>query len=106
MSLLDTGDEVLIPDPGWPNYEAIAVLAGARPVRYPLAAHNGFVPDPADIASRIGERTKAILLNSPGNPTGAVFLAENVSAIGALASQCRSRVKNRDRLPGPYCPQL
>ena len=85
MSVLDTGDEVLIPDPGWPNYEAIAVLAGARPVRYPLLAHNGFVPDPDEIASRIGVRTKAVLLNSPGNPTGAVFPAEIVAAIGALA---------------------
>jgi aspartate/methionine/tyrosine aminotransferase len=85
MSVLDTGDEVLIPDPGWPNYEAIAVLAGARPVRYPLLAHNGFVPDPDEIASRIGARTKAVLLNSPGNPTGAVFPAEIVAAIGALA---------------------
>ena len=70
------GDEVLIPDPGWPNYEAIAVLAGAHPVRYPLHAQNGFVPDPDEIASRIGARTKAVLLNSPGNPTGAVYRGE------------------------------
>ena len=87
MSVLDAGDEVLIPDPGWPNYEAIAVLAGARPVRYPLAAHNGFVPDPDEISSRIGARTKAVLLNSPGNPTGAVFPAEIVAAMGALAER-------------------
>ena len=87
MSVLDAGDEVLIPDPGWPNYEAIAVLAGAHPVRYPLLAHNGFVPDPDEIASRIGVRTKAVLLNSPGNPTGAVFPTEIVAAIGALAER-------------------
>jgi aspartate/methionine/tyrosine aminotransferase len=87
MSVLDAGDEVLIPDPGWPNYEAIAVLAGAHPVRYPLHAQNGFVPDPDEIASRIGARTKAVLLNSPGNPTGAVFPAEIVAAIGALAER-------------------
>ena len=85
MAVLDPGDEVLIPDPGWPNYEAITVLAGARPIRYPLSANNGFVPDPTDIASLIRARTKAILLNSPGNPTGAVFPAEIVTAIGALA---------------------
>jgi aspartate/methionine/tyrosine aminotransferase len=87
MSVLDAGDEVLIPDPGWPNYEAIAVLAGARPVRYPLSAKAAFVPDPDDIARRIGPRTKAILLNSPGNPTGAVFAPETVAAIGALAER-------------------
>ena len=87
MSVLDAGDEVLIPDPGWPNYEAIAVLAGARPVRYPLAAKAEFVPDPDDIARRIGPRTKAVLLNSPGNPTGAVFPAETIAALGALAER-------------------
>lgn len=87
MSVLDAGDEVLIPDPGWPNYEAIAVLAGARPVRYPLSAKAEFVPDPDDIARRIGPRTKAILLNSPGNPTGAVFPAETIAALGALAER-------------------
>jgi aspartate/methionine/tyrosine aminotransferase len=87
MSVLDAGDEVLIPDPGWPNYEAIAVLAGAHPVRYPLHPQNGFVPDPDEIASRIGARTKAVLLNSPGNPTGAVFPAEIVAAVGALAER-------------------
>lgn len=87
MSILDPGDEVLIPDPGWPNYEAITVLAGARPVRYPLLAKSEFVPDPDDITRRIGQRTKAILLNSPGNPTGAVFPAEIVAAIGAIAER-------------------
>jgi aspartate/methionine/tyrosine aminotransferase len=87
MSILDAGDEVLIPDPGWPNYEAIAVLAGARAVRYPLSAKAEFLPDPDDIARRIGPRTKAVLLNSPGNPTGAVFPAETAAAIGALAER-------------------
>jgi aspartate/methionine/tyrosine aminotransferase len=87
MSVLDAGDEVLIPDPGWPNYEAIAVLAGAHAVRYPLSAKAGFVPDPEDIARRIGPRTKAILLNSPGNPTGTVLPLETVAAIGALAER-------------------
>jgi aspartate/methionine/tyrosine aminotransferase len=87
MSVLDAGDEVLIPDPGWPNYESIAVLAGAKAHRYPLPARDGFIPDPDDIARRIGPRTKAILLNSPGNPTGAVFPADVVAAIGALAER-------------------
>jgi aspartate aminotransferase/aminotransferase len=87
MSILDVGDEVLIPDPGWPNYEAIAVLAGARAVRYPLSAKAEFLPDTDDIARRIGPRTKAILINSPGNPTGAVFPTETAAAIGALAER-------------------
>ena len=87
MAILDPGDEVLIPDPGWPNYEAIAVLAGARPIRYALPAGNGFMPDPDDLASLVGPRTKALLVNSPGNPTGAVFPADIVAAIGALSDR-------------------
>ena len=87
MSVLDAGDEVLIPDPGWPNYEAIAVLAGATPVRYALPPSRGLVPDPDDIVRLIGPRTKAIVVNSPGNPTGAVFPADVVRAIGGHAAR-------------------
>ena len=100
MSILDAGDEVLIPDPGWPNYEAIAVLAGARPVRYPLSAKAAFVPDPDDIARRIGPRTKAVLLNSPGNPTGAVFAAETVAAHRRLGRTHRRPHRQRRDLRG------
>ena len=73
VTVVDAGDEILIPDPGWPNYESIAHLAGATAVRYALPGQNGFLPDPAEITSRITARTKAILINTPGNPTGAVF---------------------------------
>ena len=87
MTVVDSGDEVLIPDPGWPNYEAIVVLTGGIPVRYPLPESNNFVPDPDDLLSRIGQSTKAILINSPGNPTGAVFPLDVVRRIGAIAAQ-------------------
>lgn len=73
MSVLDPGDEVLIPDPGWPNYEAIAHLAGATAVRYRLAPGNGFLPEIAELRRLTTARTKAMLINTPGNPTGAVF---------------------------------
>jgi aspartate/methionine/tyrosine aminotransferase len=73
MSVLDPGDEVLIPDPGWPNYEAIAHLAGAKAVRYGLAPEKGFLPDMGEIRRLTTAKTKAILINTPGNPTGAVF---------------------------------
>jgi aspartate/methionine/tyrosine aminotransferase len=73
FSVLDPGDEVLIPDPGWPNYESIGHLAGARPVRYHLRADNAFLPDVGELGRLTTDRTKAILLNSPGNPTGGVF---------------------------------
>jgi aspartate/methionine/tyrosine aminotransferase len=87
MTVVDTGDEVLIPDPGWPNYESIVIMAGGVPVRYPLPESDGFIPDPDDLLRRIGPKTKAILINSPGNPTGAVFPLEVVRRIGAIAAQ-------------------
>lgn len=73
VTVVEGSDEILIPDPGWPNYESIAHLIGASAVRYSLAAQNGFLPDPDEIASKVTARTKAILINTPGNPTGAVF---------------------------------
>jgi aspartate aminotransferase/aminotransferase len=75
MTVIDPGDEILIPDPGWPNYEAIVHLAGATPVRFAQTAARGFLPDPAEIARLVTPRTKALLINTPGNPTGAVFSA-------------------------------
>jgi aspartate aminotransferase len=86
-SLLSPGDEVLIPDPAWPNYEMLARLRGAVPVAYPLLPGDGFVPDPEDVAARITSRTKVIVLNSPGNPTGTVFPAEIVRAIVELGAR-------------------
>jgi aspartate aminotransferase/aminotransferase len=86
MTVVDAGDEVLIPDPGWPNYESIVVLAGGIPVRYSLPEDNDFVPDPDELLRKIGPRTKAVLVNSPGNPTGAVFPLEVVRRIGAMAA--------------------
>lgn len=83
--LMDPGDEVLIPDPGWPNYESIVHLAGGRPVRYGLPAAAGFRPDFASLDALIGPRTKAIVINSPGNPTGAVFDRAIMSGFADLA---------------------
>ena len=73
MSVIDAGDEVLIPDPGWPNYEAIVRLADATPIRFAQSASRGFLPDPEEIARMVTPRTKAILINTPGNPSGAIF---------------------------------
>ena len=67
----DPGAEILIGDPCWPNYTLMMELLGIRPVRFPLSADDGFVPDPALIEPHITDRTQAILLNSPANPTGA-----------------------------------
>jgi aspartate/methionine/tyrosine aminotransferase len=84
MAVVDAGDEVLIPDPGWPNYEAIVHLAGAKAVRYQEKASRGFLPDAAEIAELITPRTKALLINTPGNPSGAVFSADLMARIAAI----------------------
>ena len=86
-ALLDPGDEVLVPDPGWPNYEMLALLRGAVPVRYPLRPGDRFVPDPVEIEALCSPRTRMIVLNSPSNPTGAVFPGPVVEAIVQMAQR-------------------
>jgi aspartate aminotransferase/aminotransferase len=72
-ALCDPGDEVLIPDPGWPNYVMMCTGARAVPVRYPLEPAAGFQPEVARLERLITPRTKVLLINSPSNPTGCVF---------------------------------
>ncbi|MCO5092148.1 aminotransferase class I/II-fold pyridoxal phosphate-dependent enzyme [Bosea sp. (in: a-proteobacteria)] len=83
--VVDAGDEVLVPDPGWPNYESILHLAGATPLRYTMRPDNAFLPDLDEVERLIGPRTKAILLNSPGNPSGAVFPQAVMERFGTIA---------------------
>jgi aspartate aminotransferase len=71
-ALLEPGDEVLLPDPAWPNYRMIAHLLGARVLPYPLVAGGGFLPRLEDLESLVTPRTRAILVNSPSNPLGTV----------------------------------
>ena len=73
LALVDPGEEVLIPDPAWPNYELMTLMQGAKPVFYPLKAEHGFVPDVEQLDKLVTEKTKVIMINTPGNPTGAVF---------------------------------
>ncbi len=87
MATVDPGDEVLIPDPGYPQYTQMTLLAEGAPVYYPLREENNFQPDLADLRSRIGRRAKAILLNSPQNPTGAVLDRQTLDGIAALAQE-------------------
>ena len=74
--IIRSGDEVLIPIPGWVSYEEQVRLAGGKPVFCPLDEH--FDLDMSEIKKRISRRTKAIILNSPHNPTGAVFSKEHL----------------------------
>lgn len=69
-ALVNPGDEVLLSDPSWPNYVQMNVLLGVQTVYYPLKLENDLIPTIADIEAQISPRTKVLLINSPGNPTG------------------------------------
>jgi aspartate/methionine/tyrosine aminotransferase len=81
----DPGDEVLIPTPTWVTYEACVKMAGAVPVFVPCGQDVCFRPDPERIAKHITPKTRAIFLNSPGNPAGGVITPEAMNGIAALA---------------------
>lgn len=72
-ALVDPGDEVMLSDPSWPNYFQMTVLLQAKAVYYPLRLDHDLVPTVDDIESRITPRTKVLILNSPGNPSGAII---------------------------------
>jgi aspartate aminotransferase len=79
------GDEVIFPDPGFPTYRSLCHYIGATPIPIHLKEENDFRLDPTDIASRINERTKLIILNSPQNPTGSVMTKDALEAVAKLA---------------------
>jgi aspartate aminotransferase len=85
-TLLDPGDEILIPDPGWPNLASIALAVGARPVRYPLEGHAGGLPRSGSLDRLVTGHTRAIVVNTPSHPTGSVVDADGQAALGAWAS--------------------
>ena len=87
QAAVDPGDEVLLPAPGWPQYMASIQLAGGVPVFYPLHAAEGFAPRPEEIARLITPRTRVLLLNSPGNPSGGVLSPTQLLALAALARE-------------------
>ena len=85
MALLEPGDEVLYPDPGFPGYPSISQGLGAVPMPFALTMKNHLQPDPDEIARKITPRTRMLLTNSPGNPTGTVYTDEVQRAIAELA---------------------
>ena len=84
-ALLDPGDEVLVPSPYWVSYPEQARLLGAVPVAVPTDERSGFDLDPDRLAAAVTPRTRLVVLNSPNNPTGAVFSREALAAVGRLA---------------------
>ena len=84
-ALLNQGDEVLIPAPDYPLWTAATALAGGKPVHYLCDEGAGWTPDLADLESKITDRTKAMVIINPNNPTGAVYPLEVVEAMVELA---------------------
>ncbi|NOX60699.1 MAG: pyridoxal phosphate-dependent aminotransferase [Chloroflexi bacterium] len=87
LALVEKGDEVIIPDPGFPAYEATVRFAGGTPVSLPLRGETGFQVNIDALKERITRRTKLLILNSPGNPTGSIIRAAELEAIAELALQ-------------------
>lgn len=87
LATLDPGDEVLIPSPWWVSYPEIVRFAGAQVVDLPTTAAGGFRITAAQLEAAITPRTRWLLLNSPGNPTGATYPAEELRALGAVLAR-------------------
>ena len=87
LALVEPGDEVIYPNPGFPTYEAMIGVAGGVPVPVPLSETNNFSFDLAVFDKLINERTKLIIINSPSNPTGGVMPKADLEHIAAAAQR-------------------
>ena len=86
-AMVEPGDEVLIFDPAWVSYEPMIRMLDGVPVAVPLRPEDNFVLDPDALTKRITPRTRAMILNSPNNPTGRVLTAEELAAVAAAARE-------------------
>ena len=89
QALLDRGDEVVIPSPHWPSFSEAVRLAGARPILVQASEKDGFQVTARMISKATSLRTKAVILNSPNNPTGSVIDPEDLLVIGDMAQRRR-----------------
>jgi aspartate/methionine/tyrosine aminotransferase len=87
LATVDPGDEVIFPEPGYPAYGSAAAMIGADPVPVPLLEDNGFRMNPDDVRQRVTEKTKAVIINSPQNPTGSVMTEEELREIHDIARE-------------------
>ena len=97
LATLNPGDEVIVPAPGWVSYAEIVRLCGGEPVPLEARPETGFVPQAADLEALITPRTRWVILNSPSNPTGAVYDADALAALGdVLNAHAQVRVLSDD----------
>jgi aspartate aminotransferase len=85
MAVIDPGDEVLIPAPYWVSYPDMVMLAGGTPVYLPTKAEDDFTVTAAQVAAACTPKTRAIVLNNPSNPTGAVYTRAQIEALAKVA---------------------
>jgi aspartate aminotransferase len=85
LALIDPGDEVIVPDPGYPIYASVTRFVGGTAVPLPIRQENEFRVDVDELESLITPRTKMIVINSPANPTGGVLTADDLERIATLA---------------------
>jgi aspartate aminotransferase len=85
LALIEAGDEVILPDPGYPIYASLVSFMGAKPISLRLREESGFRFDAGELASLVTDRTRMIILNSPQNPTGGILLEEDLVAVAELA---------------------
>ncbi len=87
LALLEPGDEVIYPDPGFPIYQSMIQFLGAKPVPIPLLESRGFSFDLDLLRDRLTPKTKMLILNSPQNPTGGVIPPDDVRTIADLVRE-------------------
>ena len=80
-ALLENNDEVLIPSPDYPLWTASTILNGGKAIHYPCKKENSYIPDPADIKKLITNKTRALVLINPNNPTGNVLTSDEIDAL-------------------------
>ncbi len=87
LGLIDPGDEVVVPDPGYPIYESLTRFVGATPVPIPIRMEHEFRLDVEELASLITPRTRLLIINSPANPTGGVLTRSDLERVAQLAQE-------------------
>ena len=111
LAALDPGDEVIFPDPAYPTYGSVTAMTNAVPVPVPLREENEFRMDPDDVAARITDKTKLLVINSPQNPTGSVMTEDELAAIAKLAEKhdffvMSDEIYSKMVYDGPMAPSI